>query len=196
MTQNCIQPRQYFLCKNLMSNDCSVHDKDLQWFSPVSWRVFLWVIIIMKGLDYRSPIKLREDNVFSRVCQSVCSKRGVPCDYYPWCIGPPYTSTPPQTCSNLFNLDLTVQGHPPSHPVQGPLPPSSSTVGKRMVRILLKCFLVISISGQYNSHYNYGFAGEYASLSNPVLTSIILRALSHSWNVPFRIQLLPCKLVI
>ena len=34
MTQNCIQPRQYFLCKNLMSNHCSVHDKDLQWFSP------------------------------------------------------------------------------------------------------------------------------------------------------------------
>ena len=88
---------------------------------------------------YHPPTKLREGNV----CLSVTKRGGVPCDHSPWCIGPYHTGIPwplyrdpmamapdpisvqrypPQApalpqriwiCSNLFNMDLTVQGHPP-----------------------------------------------------------------------------------
>ena len=50
--------------------------------------------------------KLRKHNVFSHVCQCVCSEQS------------PYRAPLPQPhpCSNLFNLDLTKQGTAPLHP--------------------------------------------------------------------------------
>ena len=68
---------------------------------------------------YRTPTKLREANVFSRVCLAFCSKGDGPCvgsqaqspvkSPGP---GSPRTGPTPKPCSNLFNLDLTVQGRP------------------------------------------------------------------------------------
>ena len=46
----------------------------------------------------------------------------------------------PWTYSNLFNLELTVQGHPPV--IYKLVRYEASTVGKRTVGILLECFLV------------------------------------------------------
>ena len=55
-------------------------------------------------------MKLREGNIFSRVCHSV--HRGVPCNHYPWCIGPHCTVV--AITRDLFNL---VQfGTPPNSP--------------------------------------------------------------------------------
>ena len=74
--------------------------------------------------------------VILSVVSVIVSTEGVPCDHYAWrIIRPhhtrplphPYTGTSPyrdhpahghQTCLNLFNLDLTVQGlhFPPPHP--------------------------------------------------------------------------------
>ena len=69
---------------------------------------------------YRSPTKLRESNVFSNASLSIGGRvpvqgsrstlsfespsHDLPCTR-PW--------TYPLTCSNLFNLDLTLQGPPP-----------------------------------------------------------------------------------
>ena len=73
--------------------------------------------------------------VLITACQQSCRKvmfsvvyicmftEGVPSDHYVWCIGL-HDSETPQTCSNVFNLGLTVQP-PPSHnpPLQGcPVP--------------------------------------------------------------------------
>ena len=91
---------------------------------------------------------------------SVCSKGegagGVPsCDHYPWChdalnlttqaslryVQPgPHCTGIPWSCSNLLNLYLGVKGPPPIHPT--PSRHEAHTVGKRMVGILLDCFLV------------------------------------------------------
>ena len=52
----------------------------LFWFpcvGGISWRE--------AASDYRSSTKLREGNVFSRICLSVHT--GTQCDHYPWCIG-------------------------------------------------------------------------------------------------------------
>ena len=62
---------------------------------------------------YCPPTKLREGNVFSRVCLS--TRKGVPCDHYPQCIGPhckPPTAGP-GPASRPLTWDLTVQGPPP-----------------------------------------------------------------------------------
>ena len=80
---------------------------------------------------YRPPTDLWK-GVFSRVCPLVILTRGeaLPCDHYLWFLGPHHTwtssplySPPPQkiifqtwTCSNMFNLDLTIQGPPPLPP--------------------------------------------------------------------------------
>ena len=47
-----------------------------------------------------------ESKIFNRVYLSV---HGVPCDHYP-CHWSPHHTRIPQTCSNVFNLDLTVLG--------------------------------------------------------------------------------------
>ena len=77
-------------------------------------------------------MKLQEGNAFSCVCLST----GVPCGKYAWRIGPDHIYIPPalvpapsqphypsihekpccQTCSNLYNLHLTVQGPPNTSP--------------------------------------------------------------------------------
>ena len=47
---------------------------------------------------------------------SVCPQGGGPCNHYTWCIGPHCTGTPSFPAHvgwNLFNMDITVQGHPP-----------------------------------------------------------------------------------
>ena len=94
---------------------------------------------------YHPPMKMQKGNVFSRFCPSVSHSvhgklgpmwplpmmhRTLPFGYpppsRPWDLtelGPPA----PQTCSNLFNMDLTVKGPP---------------VGKRTVRFLLEYFLI------------------------------------------------------
>ena len=69
----------------------------------------------VRTLHYRSPTKLREGNVFSPVCLSFCLFAGGPCTRsqtpsvralaHPI----PYVQGLP-TCSDLFNLDFTVQG--------------------------------------------------------------------------------------
>ena len=51
---------------------------------------------------YHPPTKLRNGNVFSHVCRSVCS-HGIPCDHYPWCIGPHHPGHV-QTCSTWTSL--------------------------------------------------------------------------------------------
>ena len=95
------------------------------------------------------------------VCRSVFSQ-GFPFDHYPWCLGPNHTGTPSSICSNLFNLDLTVQGPPyPSSlppllyrdPLVPALPPDmlkpvyygEYTVRKQEVGILLESFLLLKI---------------------------------------------------
>ena len=100
------------------------------------------------------PTKLREGNVFSRVCpqwESILVRleqhprpqptwgpyhTGTPCPFQ----APPHGEpSPPQTCSNLFNLDLTVQG---SEGVKIVHYVNTRTVGKRAVGMGLKCLLV------------------------------------------------------
>ena len=49
---------------------------------------------------------------------------------------------PPQTCSNLFNLDLNVQGPPPLLDMFKLVHYEVCTVGKWLVDILLECFFV------------------------------------------------------
>ena len=85
---------------------------------------------IESQIDYRPPTKLREGSVFGCVCLSVCVSV---------CPGPDplpspmvFTQPCPQTCSNLFNLDLTIQGPPPLLPA-GPAGIAGS----------LKCLLVL-----------------------------------------------------
>ena len=112
---------------------------------------------------YRPPTKLREGNVFSRVCLWVIiTWWGIPCDHYLWCIigshhkgtplqdmGPHCTGIPdpstsdtrwPQleTCLNLFTWG-------PHHWCWNLVATEACMVGKRAVRTLLECFLVILI---------------------------------------------------
>ena len=70
----------------------------------VSWRVFENI--------YRPPTKMRKGNVFSRVCPSAIPSTWVPCNHYPWCIGPDCTAPLPET-SDLEPLPqlVTSGGH-------------------------------------------------------------------------------------
>ena len=80
------------------------------------------------------------------VCLLFCPQPGVPQQ----CLGP----VPPQTCSNLFNLYLTVEGanlpththtHTCTHAHAFKLSHCGArAVGKRAVGIQLKCFLVVN----------------------------------------------------
>ena len=123
-------------------------------------------------------MKLLESNVFSFVCLSICSSgRGrVPCDHYTWSIGPHHTGTPdmgphctgtrpapPQPCPLRYGT-LLYKDYPRTYPcffktwtsLYRPPPPdmfkfihyAPRTVGKRAVRILLECFLVIHVIEQ------------------------------------------------
>ena len=69
---------------------------------------------------YHPPKKLREGNVFSCVRLSTGGPMW-PIAMMPWTS--PHRDPLPQTCSNLFNLDLTVTPGP-TPPVQGPPWPS------------------------------------------------------------------------
>ena len=57
---------------------------------------------------YRPPMKLREGNVFMRVCLST---GGVPYDHYPWYIGLQYTGppAPPSTHGTLPTWEILLQ---------------------------------------------------------------------------------------
>ena len=57
---------------------------------------------------------------------------------------------PPKTCSNLFNLDLTVQGPPPPGKFKL-VHYEECTVDKLAVGLLLKCFLVFFSNWQYST---------------------------------------------
>ena len=75
----------------------------------------LWLVVLNVLVFYCWPTKLRKGNVFICVCLSlILSRGGVPCDHYPWCIGPHDTITPHaplqphpkyiQTCSTWTSL--------------------------------------------------------------------------------------------
>ena len=64
--------------------------------------------LMRQPIHYHRPTKLREGDAFSRVCHSVRGWKEVPSlvqDPAAALTQPP----PPQTCSKLLNLDLTVQ---------------------------------------------------------------------------------------
>ena len=90
-------------------------------------------------------MKLLVRNVFSHVCLSFCLSKGESHyhDHYPWCIGLYCTGNllTTWTYSNLFNLDLTVQGYPP--PPQRNVHYEARTVSGWAVGILLECFLAL-----------------------------------------------------
>ena len=72
---------------------------------------------------YCPPTKLREGNVFSRVCPSFCSHGVLLCRAMAPLLPPPHhvqlglsTQGPPSACSKLINLDLTLQGTSESPP--------------------------------------------------------------------------------
>ena len=71
----------------------------------------------------------------------------------------PHCTVIPQTCSNFFNIgSISLYKNNPNSPY--PPPPSQDmfklshcevhTVGKRAIRILLECFLVINVSTYYS----------------------------------------------
>ena len=141
---------------------------------------------------YRPPTKFWDVTVFSGVCLSLCPQRGshvtitydaldlTTQDHCPTPIQGPhqtgtphYTGTSPysdhpahghQTCLNLFNLDLTVQGlHPNPHPPP-PHPPTCSNlfIMKHVARSghflvnLLKCSLsVMKTPPHHSNSYNH-----------------------------------------
>ena len=108
---------------------------------------------------YRPPTTFRERSVIS-----LSVHRAVPCDHYPWYIGPQGPRAPshqPQTC------DITVQEPlwPPASDIWWPRlvtclnlftwgPPSqwhlvvteACTVGNQTTLILLECFLILFIA--------------------------------------------------
>ena len=117
-----------------------------------------------------SANELRKGNVFTVVCLSVHRGRWSPCHHYPWCICPHCTGSllaldpsrngtwgppglpqlvtsgdhhwrPVQTCS----LDLTVQS---PHWYWHLIATKACTVGRRVVHILLECFLVIYLQSR------------------------------------------------
>ena len=85
----------------------------------------------------------REGKVFSHVCHSVHKgERGAHCTWS-------QSLTPPTpTCSNLFNLVLTVQGLPQNIFKLDQY--KAGKVGKLAVGILLECFLIIKKSRSPN----------------------------------------------
>ena len=100
------------------------------------------------------PTKLRECNVLSQVCLST---RGIPCHHYPWYIEPRPTGTPP-----LYRAPALppVQGFPRhvqtssrwTSLCRNPLDIfklvhyEARMVGKRVVGVLLECFLVFKVT--------------------------------------------------
>ena len=78
-----------------------------------------------------------EAKVFSRVYLFVHKGSRFPSDHYPW----PHHAGPLRTCSNLFNLDLTVQGPPPPRMYDVRLP--STQLASYLNAFLL---LIISVS--------------------------------------------------
>ena len=115
---------------------------------------------------YRSPTMLREGNVFTDVCVSICSQgAGSLCDHYPWYIGHhcksppnpldirPGTPPPPRHQALIPSPLLVTSGGYHWRPVQTcsfdntpdrhlVVATEACTVCKRAVRILLEYFLV------------------------------------------------------
>ena len=115
---------------------------------------------------YRQPMKMPEGNAFSHSCLSV---HGVPIQapshplphIYPIPLCQPYgnlpnmfkfiqlvphcTGTPSsQTCSNLCNLDLTLQEHPSPPTGSNLIAMQPILLARRAVTIRLNCLLVLS----------------------------------------------------
>ena len=118
--------------------NASVSDVKEDWFRTLK--------LLFSGLNtwaaclicyYRSPTKLRESNVFSRVCLSF--HRGIPVQ-----------SVPP---SRLLELGPHCTGIPPSPQLRVPYQYWHLVVGrqKQAVRILLGCFLVLIMIGHWSS---------------------------------------------
>ena len=86
---------------------------------PVNRQAFLKTLpsiaagnkLLLQNCYYRPPTNFREGNVFSHVCVSVIlSTEGSPLQGpAPYRAHPLCTELCPLTCSNLFNLDLTLQ---------------------------------------------------------------------------------------
>ena len=111
------------------------------------------LLLVMCDVRLLPDDKVAGRQYFSHVCLSFCSQGwGCPCTgswrQYPppnllfsHGLAPPSVRAlgqPLQTCSNLFNLDLTVQGCSPGH-----VHHEAKTVGRRAVGIRLKCLLVV-----------------------------------------------------
>ena len=105
--------------------------------APITGSFTCWMQRAHRPYHYHPPAKLWGGNIFSHVCLLFCPQGwGIQYDHHPWRIGPHLTGTPwpcapypaptprhgtwlqytltpspsiRQTCSNLFNLDLTVQ---------------------------------------------------------------------------------------
>ena len=107
---------------------------------------------------YRPPTKLPESNVFTRVCLSVHGGGGpmwpLPMMHWSSLYRPPLPCPGPLSASDIFWLSLVVSsnlftwGTAPNwywHLVATEV----HSVGKRAIRILLECFLVIVTFGNY-----------------------------------------------
>ena len=90
-----------------------------------------------KGIFYRPPTKLREGDVFSRVCHYV--QEGSPCDHYPWPLpqASPYRDLRGPYCTGT-HLGPTTPA--PEHIKF--VHYEAHAVGKRAVGILPECILV------------------------------------------------------
>ena len=93
--------------------------------------------------NYYPPMKLREGNVFSRVCLSICPQgEGVVCDHYPWCIGLNCSRPLPIVDMGLHCERLLPLYRLPSAALsQLVLTTNPFTVGKWSVCTILQCFL-------------------------------------------------------
>ena len=126
------------------------------YFDEVVWslvwsimELIMWRTGQLRGYSRHGPLsgkhfylpstKLREGNVFTRVCLSVHRDVGSPCDHYPWCIGL-YCTGPPGHQTWALPFPRTLDIRPPVLTSGG----HWSTYGWA-VRILLECFLVAEV---------------------------------------------------
>ena len=110
--------------------------------------------------NYHRPVKLRESNVFSSVCLSVCSGDGWSQTGPRLCLPlPHHTRTSPHPpvlapalCSNLFNLDVTMQLPTSHHHISHPTWPWSLT---QIFKITLSQSLTINILDEFVKLISY-----------------------------------------
>ena len=83
----------------------------------IHWSIRLMLLIVY---FYRPPSKLREGNVFSRVCASFCSQGLSPCNYYQWYHWSVTSHPSLRTCSSWTPKPSTPRGTPSPQPLLHP----------------------------------------------------------------------------